>query len=309
MKKYFKIMATLILLFSLTNVYASTKTYERNSGNNYGVKKNISIDDKLYYIEKTKLVDASEKIYDFSDILTDAEEKELYEKIQKFIKHTNMDMVILTDSVPYAYDSENDDYAVDFYDYNDFGINYEKYDGVIFFRNTYSEDPYYGVYMTGNAQLYFSESRYNSTLDNIYYYIRNKQYLTAFNKFLDEFTEYYDMGIPSEYKDAYLDDYGFIIIPRHYNPPFLIALIVSLVATTITMIVLVKKNKMVYKATEAYEYLNKDSIKYNRKESHLVSTNTTRHYNPPSSSGSSSGGGHSFSGSSGIGHSGGGRHG
>ena len=59
------------------------------------------------------------------------------------------------------------DYAVDFYDYNDFGMNNEKYDGVIFFRNTIPGNRYYGIYMTGNAQLYFTYERNDKTLDDL----------------------------------------------------------------------------------------------------------------------------------------------
>ena len=127
--------------------------------------------------------------------------------------------------------------------------------------------------------------------------------------FVNDFIDYYKEGIPKGYEEAYLDENGFIVIPRHYNPPYIAATIAGLIVSLIVTSVLVKKNKMVYKAKEANSYLNKDSIKYSRKDSRLVSTNTVSHYNPPSSS-SSSGGGHSFGGSSGIGHSGGGgRHG
>lgn len=311
MKKIFKIILTVILLISFNNIYASTKVLERNENNNYGVNKKIEItESRLEHIKKTKYVNANEKIYDFSNILTDDEEKELYSKIQEFIEKTNMDMVILTDNVPYNYDEKNEEYAVDFYDYNDFGINSEKYDGVIFFRNTYPSDRNYGIYMTGNAQLYFTDYRNDNTLDKIYYYISGDSYLTGITMFINDFISYYEAGIPEEYNNSYVDDNGNLIYVKKYYPPFIFAGILSLIVTIITIVVMVSRNKMVYKAREANEYLDKNSIKYNRKDSHLVSSNTTRHYNPPSSSSSSGGGSsHSFSGSSGIGHSGGGRHG
>ena len=311
MKKIFKIILTVILLISFNNIYASTKVLERNENNNYGINKKIEItESRLEHIKKTKYVNANEKIYDFSNILTDDEEKELYSKIQEFIEKTNMDMVILTDNVPYNYDEKNEEYAVDFYDYNDFGINSEKYDGVIFFRNTYPSDRNYGIYMTGNAQLYFTDYRNDNTLDKIYYYISGDSYLTGITMFINDFISYYEAGIPEEYNNSYVDDNGNLIYVKKYYPPFIFAGILSLIVTIITIVVMVSRNKMVYKAREANEYLDKNSIKYNRKDSHLVSSNTTRHYNPPSSSSSSGGGSsHSFSGSSGIGHSGGGRHG
>ena len=311
MKKIFKIILTVILLISFNNIYASTKVLERNENNNYGINKKIEItESRLEHIKNTKYVNANEKIYDFSNILTDDEEKELYSKIQEFIEKTNMDMVILTDNVPYNYDEKNEEYAVDFYDYNDFGINSEKYDGVIFFRNTYPSDRNYGIYMTGNAQLYFTDYRNDNTLDKIYYYISGDSYLTGITMFINDFISYYEAGIPEEYNNSYVDDNGNLIYVKKYYPPFIFAGILSLIVTIITIVVMVSRNKMVYKAREANEYLDKNSIKYNRKDSHLVSSNTTRHYNPPSSSSSSGGGSsHSFSGSSGIGHSGGGRHG
>ena len=312
MKKTFKIIFTIILLFSINNIYASTKLLERNESNHYGINKDIDINDEmLEYIKNTKYVNANEKIYDFSDILTDEEEKELYNKVQQFIEKTNMDLVILTDNVPYEDDSENDYYAVDFYDFNDFGRNTDTYDGVIFFRNTYPEDRYYGIYMTGNAKLYFTNDRNDITLDNIYDYISSDQYLEGINLFIDEFLKYYEEGIPSDYSNSYIDDNGNLVYVKKYYPPIVLAGIISLIVSIITISIMIKKNKMVYTAKEANEYLDNESIKYIRKDSHLESTHTTRHYNPPSDSGSSSGGGssHSFSGSSGIGHSGGGRHG
>ena len=304
-----KILLIIVLFLSFNTVFASTKTFERNENNNYGVNKNIKIDsENLSYIMNTKLVDAKEKIYDFSNILTDQEEKELYNKIQYFIEKTNMDLVILTDNLSYVYDEENDYYATDFYDYNDFGISTEKYDGVIFFRNTIPGNRYYGIYMTGNAQLYFTYERNDKTLDDIYDYISNDRYLEGLSLFIDEFLEYYEKGIPEEYNKSYVDNNGNLIIVKKYNPPFILAGVISVIVSIITISIMISKNKMVYKAREANQYLKEDSIIYTRKEKHLASSSTTRHYNPPSSS-SGGGGSHSFGGSSGIGHSGGGRHG
>ena len=76
MKKIFKFIIVLITLLNTINVYASTNTYDRNELENYGVNKNVQdINSKLSYIMNTKKVDASEKIYDFSDILTEEEEQ------------------------------------------------------------------------------------------------------------------------------------------------------------------------------------------------------------------------------------------
>ncbi len=315
MKKIFRLFIPILLFIISINVYASTNLLERNEDNNWGVNKNIEITTtRLDIIKNTKYVDASEKIYDFSDILSDEDEKVIKEYVDKFISVTNMDLVILTDSVPYTYDEKNAEYAVDFYDYNNFGIDYDKYSGVILFRNTYESDPYYGVYNTGIAQQYFTEARYNATLDKMYTYFRGKMYVAGIKLFIDDFINYYELGIPKDYSDSYIDENGYLIVPSRFNPPIEVAAIISFVITAITIGILVSKNKMVKKAVTANDYEDANSMKYSLKESHLVSTNTVRHYHPPHESsggggGSFGGSSHSFGGSSGIGHSGGGRHG
>lgn len=313
MRKVYRVLFTIIIFIISINVFASTNLLERNEENNWGINKNIDITlERLNIIKQTKYVDASEKVYDFSDVLTDEEEAEIKEYVDKFISATKMDLVILFDSVPYSYDERNAEYAVDFYDYNNFGIDYDSYSGVILFRNTYDMDPYYGIYNTGIAQQYFPEERYDATLDKIYNYFVNRNYVKGIKLFIDDFINYYELGIPDNYKDSYLDENGFLIVPDRFNPPIAVAAIISLVVTGITMGILVSKNKMVKKLNNANDYIDANSMKYEHKESHLVSSNTVRHYHPPhesSGGGSFGGSSHSFGGSSGIGHSGGGRHG
>jgi len=313
MKKIVKLFYTILIILFSINVCASTNLLERTEENNWGVRKRIELTDtRLNIIRNTKYVNANEKIYDFSSILSEDDEVKIKEYVDKFINATGMDFVVLTDSVPYSYDERNAEYAVDFYDYNDFGLDYNKYSGVILFRNTYESDPYYGLYTTGYAQQYFPVERYDPILDDIYPYFKSKKYVEGIRIVVDELINYYNLGIPNEYSDSYLDENGNLIVKAHYEPPYLIVGIISFVITSIVIGVLVFKNKMVYKAKDANQYLDANSIKYSKKESHLVSTHTTSRYIPPSDSGGGSFGGgssHSFSGSSGIGHGGGGRHG
>ena len=66
-----------------------------------------------------------------------------------------MEMVFVSIDMPYNYDSKNEEFAADFYDYNDFGLNFDKYNGILLLRNNYSSDRYYDIYTFGDAQLYF----------------------------------------------------------------------------------------------------------------------------------------------------------
>ncbi len=170
MKKINLIGFIIIILgcFSI-HVEASTNVIDRNTQNNYGVNKKWQINDKnKNNVLKTPLVKADEKIYDFANILTDEEEQRLYEKIKDFIDDSNMDLVILTYNFSYTQDKQNDDYGADFYDYNDFGIDFEHYSGVLLLRNAYNADPYFNMLTFGEAKLYFDYQRCENILDSIY---------------------------------------------------------------------------------------------------------------------------------------------
>lgn len=313
MKKINKLLLIVFLtVISTINVYASTNTYDRSTLENYGVNKNVqNINSKLSYIMKTKKVDASEKIYDFADILTDEEEQQLKTKIDQFIEDNNMDMVIVTDTFAYSYDKQNEEYADDFYDYNDFGMNFDYNSGVLLLRNTNPSDPYYHMSTTGNAQLYLNDSRIDSILDDIYSDIKSGNYYEGFSKWINYTDRYIKMGYPSTASNYYLDENGNMhrVKPKYY-PPIPIALLMGLAAAGTTIGIMISKNKMVKKARKASEYLNKESINITKREDTYLRSHTTSYTVSSSSGGGHHGGGHSFhSGSSGFSHGGGGRHG
>ena len=300
-----------VLAYDMTNnIYgidysdSLVKIHDRNDSNNWGVNKHWDINsNNLRNVQSTPLVDSSKKIYDFADILTAEEEKEIYAKIEQFIEKTNMDMVIVSVDMPYSVDSKNEDFAADFYDYNDFGIDFSKYSGTLLLRNNYSRDKYYDMYTFGDAQLYFDQSRYDDILDGIYSYFTSSNYVDGMSKFISRCSSYYDNGYAYKYRNAYVDFDGYI--QYNYHVPVFMCLVGSSIITLITMCILVKKNKMVRKATTASQYLVKNSINYTEHTDQFVNSHTT-HYTVSSSSG----GGGSHGGSSGGGHSsGGGRHG
>ena len=314
MKKIFNLVfIIMITLLCTINVSASTNTYDRNTLDNYGVNKNIdNIDSKLSYIMKTKKVDATEKIYDFADILTDEEEQKLKEQIDQFINNNNMDMVIVTDSFAYTNDSQNEAYADDFYDYNDFGMTFEYNSGVLLLRNANPSDPYYHMSTTGNAQLYLNDSRINSILDNIYSDIKSGNYYQGFSNWISYTNNYVQSGYPSTASNYYLDNNGNMhkLKPKYY-PPIPIAFLMGLAAAGTTVGIMISKNKMVKKAYKASEYLDNGSVNITKREDTYLRSHTTS-YTISSSSGGGHhhGGGHSFHhGSSGFSHGGGGRHG
>ena len=305
------IIVTFISAYILlpTTVNAEVTTYNREELKNYGVNKkwNINTNNKDNIL-KTYAVDSNQKIYDFSNVLTDEEEQKLTERMHKFTEKYKIDIVILTDNYQYTEDSQNTTFATDFYDYNDFGINYEKYDGVMLFRNTYEQNPYFDDYSFGNAQLYFYDTRLSNTLDYIYDDMHSETYYSGFNKFIDKMEEYYNEGKLTDY---YVDESGFLQKQKtasYYLKMIGLSMIIALVITGIIIYTLIKKNRMVLKATKATVYMNKEKSKITNVQDNFITSNTTSYV---ISSDTSSGGGHSSSGGSSGGgfSSGGGRHG
>ena len=300
-----KIIVLLILLLPL-NIFASTNTSNREELSNLGVNKHWKITAKNRdNVLNTYLVDAKEKIYDFSNILTDSEEDAISKKIYNFIEKYNTDLVFLTINLPYNNDKVNEDYAADFYDYNDFGINFTNYSGILLLRNTYEIDPYYNIYMFGDSQLYIDYYRSEYILDDIYEDFHSKNYIDGLNKYLDLLESYYESGIPSSRSDYYVNKDGYLI--KNYHMPIKLIIILSLIIDSIIIIVLINKNKMVKKKLYMDQYMDRTKFKITKKEDNFIRSRTTSY---TESSSSSSGGSHSSSGSSGGGHSsGGGRHG
>lgn len=295
------ILSILLFLFSFQICEASN--IDRESLDNYGVNKDIKINDNnLDDILDTKYVDADLKVYDFANILTDSEEENLREMALSFYEETGFDLVILTDSFYNNTAADNYEYAQNFYDYNDFGIDDKYYSGVLILRNAYASYPFYSIRTFGEAQLYFAGERTEDLLDNTSGYIADDNYDEAFIGVIDGLLEYYDDGISSEYKGYKIDEDGSLIKP--YKFPFLIALLVSGIFTFIFIKINVDKNKMVYKAKLANDYLDSNSISYKTKNDVFLRSSTQAIPRDVSDGKSGSGG---FRGSSGRSSSGGGR--
>lgn len=307
MKKLILIFLTFIFLFKFDIASASTNTYQRTE-DDMGVNKKWEINEKNKgAVFDTPRVDASEKVYDYADIVSDADEYRLFVESNKFIQATKMDMVILTTDLDYS-DSELEDYAANFYDYNDFGTDDKLYSGIIFIINMNENNRYYNIYTFGNAQLYFPYERCEELLDKMSNdiqrqedYLQDRKYYEAMSTFTEYSKIIYERGIPDNYENYYVDDNG--VLRKTLVFPWLICFIISLVITIVVMVILISKNKMIKKAGPAKEYLDRNSIDYTIRDNRYISTNTTSVIIKNTNVGS---GGGSRMGSSGGGHGGGG---
>jgi len=310
MKKYFKLLLIIILTLTITiPVNAEVKTEDRNTLNNLGVNKKWKItENNKDNVLRTPKVDASEKIYDFENVLTEEEKTKLKQEIDSYMEKTGFELIIVIKNLPYYDDKENEDYAADFYDYNDFALELKGYSGTLLFRNTYEQNPYYDLYMFGETQLYYQgEGRNDAILDTIYNDLHNGNYYEGFSLYISMLNNYYDKGICNDLKNYTLDENGFL--QKQFTIHYIFISLFTLLLSFITMFTMKSKNKMIHKAVDANDYLDKASTVYKEKTDNLISTHTTHHIITSSSSGGG-GGFHSSGGSSGGGHSsGGGRHG
>jgi len=292
MKKFYLIILT--FLFGMNIVVAEVKTTPRTDSD-LGVNKNWNItESNIENIKRTPRVDASEKIYDFASILNETEKENLYSKIDDYISRNHIDLVILTTDLAYS-DYKLEEYASDFYDYNDFGIDFEEYSGLILILNLNSYNRYLNIYTFGKAEAYYDYYTCENILDYIYDDIKAANYASGFSKFVERVDYYFDL-VPS-YNPNNGTNVKYI-----YHIPWTTAFFVSLVLTTIIMVVLVKKNKMIKKETLANVYLNQNSINYYNVVDKFLHSHTSSYTVNNNSSGSS----HSHIGSSGGRHGGGG---
>lgn len=294
--KYFLVIV-ISFIFGIMPVCASTNTFTRTE-DNLLIPSDITVtSSNLDNILNTPAIDASEKIYDFADLLTSSEEEEIYQQVDQFINKTNFDLAIVTINDNNKLSAR--EYADDFYDYNDFGMDAE-YSGVLFLVDMDTHEIYMST--TGKAITMYNDFRIDTTLDAIYQEFSDGHYMQGITKFVTIIENYDTIGLPSNKDSKYaISDRGEIY--REF--PWLIVLGAPLVITIVVMGIMIHKNKLVRVATSSREYLDKDSLKTRVVSDRLISTNTVA--TPISTGSSSSGSGSSHhSGSSGRSHGGGG---
>lgn len=313
MKKYLGVILIALSLLFIPNVYAisvdTTYDYcERDATNNYGVNKKWEMNmNRNYRAQKTPCVDTSLKIYDYANIIDDDDEYKLKGLIDNYIEETKSDLVIITVEDYYYRDEDHEDFVADFYDYNDFGLDFDHYSGTVIIRNNNPSDRYYNIYTFGDAQLYYYGSRTETILDEIYDDISGNNYYSGFSTMISELQKYHRRGIPFNHRRDSLDEWGYY--KRGFYPPIILAALISGIISAIYVGVLKGKHKTVRRETKADDYLDLSTINYKRRENNYVNSVTTSVVMSSSSGSGGHSGGHSH-GSSGGGHSsGGGRHG
>lgn len=291
MKKLFVLFISFFLL--VLPVYASTNTYSRTT-TDLKVPKKIKYKSSMEHnVLLTPSVNANEKIYDFAELLTEEEEKQLYDKVKEFIANTNLDLAIVT--INSNVKDSTQEYADDFYDYNNFSI-----DGLAFVIDMQNRIFY--ISTAGKAMLYYDDYRIEYILSALDQEMYNHEYFNACNTLISQLTEYYDSGFSDN-----ADKYVIVGTQIYRKTPYLLLSIIAVVSATIGTLILALRNKKVKLASNSNDYFDNKAFEITKDTKELISSNTSRVYIPPTDSGGggSSGGGF-HSGSSGASHGGGG---
>lgn len=240
-----------------------------------------------------------QRVFDYADVLTSAEEAKLEAQIAKREDQTGCDIVIVTidESVLelYGYTQNTDsnwmramrDFADDFYDENKFGYNRVHGDGALLLDNWYAGEKGSWLSTCGRVLERYSDSMIDSLLDDVYDRVEKNPY-KAYSAYIE---------------DIYHDMTGGRI---NIHP-----LIILAVAAVVAMIYIAShmKTKEGEKTTGASTYVEDGSVQFKVSRDELINKYVT---SVAYSSSSGSGGGHSGGGgrhtsSHGVSHGGGGR--
>lgn len=178
--KYIGFGLILFLLFNM-NVYATPSKCVR-SENDLKLPdraKNIldTYPEAKENILKTPCVDSTEKVYDYIDLLSEKEEKEIKKELDNYKKKTKIDsIIVITDDIG---DFTLDSYAYKFYEYNDFSK-----EGIIFV--IYRDNGKNRIFMGKNGNhddkvfTVYKDSRVNAILKYVFTHnIKDKDYYGA----------------------------------------------------------------------------------------------------------------------------------
>ena len=130
-------------------------------------------------------VNADIKVYDYAELLTEDQEKQLALKAKDILARHNIDIAIVTVNTTNGLSSM--EYADDFYDYNPFGYGKDA-SGLLMLINMEERDV--RISTTGNAITIFTDRNISSLLDVVYTGLSQGDYYKAGIAFLSESERY-----------------------------------------------------------------------------------------------------------------------
>lgn len=207
---------------SAVNVAPDTLDYQggwekyvvaRRNSSDYHISKKFITDSltnsKISAAMTTPYVDSSLKVYDAAGLLGVSEYEMVQRRVKQFINSTGLDMAIVTtDFNPKKAGNGNqpwEEFAIDFYEYNDFGTGATTkygYNGVVMTIDM----KYRAVSVFDFGELYYTykvaRNNYNQFLDHIEPNVQAGRYVDAMLVFVDDYEkEYYASVEAYKHKD------------------------------------------------------------------------------------------------------------
>lgn len=234
-------------------------------------------------------------VIDDAGLIKASDEKELDKKI-KNIQKDKFDVVILT--VKSLDGKSAQDYADDYYDNNDYGLDNEK-SGVLFLVS--KGDRKYHISTKGAGIKAFTDYGIGRIKEEIKPYLSDGDYFNACDEFLNitkDFVKAYKDGTPYDTDNPYNEEIDYVILE-------VIALVIAFVIALISVgIMRLRMNTAKPKGT-AMEYIKKGSFKLTSEKDIFMYSTVTKTVKPKDND-NSAGGSTTHVSSSGSEHGGGG---
>lgn len=234
-------------------------------------------------------------VIDDAGLIKASDEKELDKKI-KNIQKDKFDVVILT--VKSLDGKSAQDYADDYYDNNDYGLDNEK-SGVLFLVS--KGDRKYHISTKGAGIKAFTDYGIGRIKEEIRPYLSDGDYFNACDEFLNitkDFVKAYKDGTPYDTDNPYNEEIDYVILE-------VIALVIAFVIALISVgIMRLRMNTAKPKGT-AMEYIKKGSFKLTSEKDIFMYSTVTKTAKPKDND-NSAGGSTTHVSSSGSEHGGGG---
>lgn len=240
-------------------------------------------------------VAGKKSVIDDAGLIKASDEKELDKKI-KNIQKDKFDVVILT--VKSLDGKSAQDYADDYYDNNDYGLDNEK-SGVLFLVS--KGDRKYHISTKGAGIKAFTDYGIGRIKEEIKPYLSDGDYFNACDEFLNitkDFVKAYKDGTPYDTDNPYNEEIDYVILE-------VIALVIAFVIALISVgIMRLRMNTAKPKGT-AMEYIKKGSFKLTSEKDIFMYSTVTKTAKPKDND-DSAGGSTTHVSSSGSEHGGGG---
>ena len=214
---------------------------------------------------------AEQRVFDYADLLSDEDEREMHLWIQDMQENWEMDLAYLTTD-----DTEGmsvQEYGAQFYIEHDLGLG-ENYDGVIFVLDMGSRE---GQIVTcGKAIDIYTDYYIDQMWDNMVGFLSDGDYYNAF------FSLYMDMHeLAGEYEkyqadpDSYISDYSEAQKKKSIFTSLAIAAVFALVIASIAVSSMKKACKNVRPYTDGRAYLKENGYYLTTNQDSFATTHTS----------------------------------